>query len=176
MCSNQNGLACCEVGLDVRLPVGKHTAQNVLQALGARSVLNIRVAGVVCLRVGVVVIQRGRRNVVGTTPRHELLVAVFLADLGLILTLQSTVVTLVQTPGALDGNPQAVCSIQCKVCGVDCATLQGGVNNIGEDVALCQQLAATLSLSAALIGQVNVHPTGEQVLFIPLGLAVAQEY
>ena len=35
MCSNQNGLTCYEVGLDVRLPVGKHTAQNVLQALGA---------------------------------------------------------------------------------------------------------------------------------------------
>ncbi|CNH66149.1 Uncharacterised protein [Mycobacterium tuberculosis] len=50
------------------------------------------------------------------------------------------------------------------------------MNNIGEDVALCQQLAAALSLSAALIGQVNVHPAGEQVLLVPLGLAVAQEY
>ena len=84
--------------------------------------------------------------------------------------------TLVQAPGALDGNPQAVRCIQGDVCGVDGATLQGGVHNIGEDVALCQQLAAALSLGAALVGQIDVHPAGEQVLLVPLGLAVAQEY
>ena len=173
---HQNGLACCQVGLDVRLPVGEHTAQNVLEALGAGSVLNVGVTRVVCLRVGVVVVQRGRRNVVGTTPGHELLVAVFLTNLGLVLTLQGAVVTLVQAPGALDGNPQAVRCIQGDVCGVDSATLQGGVHNIGEDVALCQQLAAALSLGAALVGQVDIHPAGKQVLLVPLGLAVAQEY
>ena len=38
---HQNGLACCQVGLDVRLPVREHTAENVLEALGAGCVLNV---------------------------------------------------------------------------------------------------------------------------------------
>ena len=39
------------------------------------------------------------------------------------------------------------------------------MNNIGEDVALCQQLAATLSLSATLIGQVPEPDSGGAVFF-----------
>ena len=103
------------------------------------SVLNVGVTGVVCLRVGVVVVQRGRRNVVGTTPGHELSSPYSSRISDLFLPLQGAVVTLVQAPGALDGNPQAVRRIQGDVCGVDSATPQGGVHNIGEDVALCQQ-------------------------------------
>jgi len=50
------------------------------------------------------------------------------------------------------------------------------VHNIGKDTAFFQQFAAALSLSAAFISQIHIDPAGEQVLFVPLRLAVAQEY
>ncbi len=128
--------SCRRVGLDVRLPVGK-PRQNVLQALSARSVLDIAVARSMCT-VGVVVIQQGRRNVVGTTPSQDFSSPYSSRISDLFLPLGGAVVmtSLDWAPGALDGNPQTVCCIQW-VCGVRCATLQGGVNNIQEDVALC---------------------------------------
>ena len=50
------------------------------------------------------------------------------------------------------------------------------MHNIRQDVALFQQLAAALSLSTALICQININPAGEQVLLVPLRLAMAKEY
>lgn len=75
--------------------------------------------------------------------------------------------TLVQAPVALDGDPVAVSGIESQVGGVDGAALQGGVDDIGEDAAFLQQFATAGGFGATLLGQGNVYPAGEEVLFVP---------
>ena len=128
------------------------------------------------LRVLVVRVDLGRRGGVRTAPQHELLVAVLFADLGLVLALQSAVVTLVETPVTLNRNPQTICGIQSDVGGVDGATQQGGEHDVRKDVLLLEQLAATLGFGFTLLGQRYVDPAGELVSFIPCALSMTEQY
>ena len=50
-----------------------------------------------------------------------------------------------------------------------------GVQDVGQQVVLGQQLAAADGLGPALVVEVNVHPAGEQVLRVPFAVAVAQQ-
>ena len=175
MGSNQHGLAGLELRLDSGLEVRLHTLNNVGQALGFRN----RIAGVarvVVLGVLVVRVDLGRRGGVRTAPQHELLVAVLFADLGLVLALQSAVVTLVETPVTLNRNPQTIRGIQSDVGGVDGATQQGGEHDVRKDVLLLEQLAATLGFGFTLLGQRYVDPAGELVSFIPCALSMTEQY
>lgn len=82
---------------------------------------------------------------------------------------------LVQTPGAVDRDPVAVRGFQRELGGADGALLEGGVQDIGEQTGVLEQLTAADCLLLALLGEVDVHPTGEQVLRVPFALAVAEE-
>jgi hypothetical protein len=93
----------------------------------------------------------------------------------LVLALQRAVVPLVEPPGALHRDPAAVSRRQRDLRGVDRPGQQGGVQHLGQQPGLHQQLTAALRLAAALVVQVDVHPAGEQVLRVPLALAVAQQ-
>ncbi len=118
----------------------------------------------------------GGGGVVATTPQHELLVAEFVLDLGLVLTLQRTVVTLVQTPVADDGNPVTIRGVEREVRGADGAAQQRGVEHVREEVVFLEQFAGALAFCDALVGQAHVHPAGEQVHRVPFALAVAEQY
>ena len=175
MGGDQHGLAGAQLRLDGGLEVGLDTLDDVGQALGFRN----RVTGVtrvVVLRVLVVRVDLGRRGRVGATPQHELLVTVLLTNLGLVLALQSAVVTLVETPVTLNRNPQTICGIQSDVGGVDGATQQGGEHDVRKDVLLLEQLAATLGFGFTLLGQRYVDPAGELVSFIPCALSMTEQY
>ena len=175
MGSNQHGLSGLELRLDSGLEVRLHTLNNVGQALGFRN----RIAGVarvVVLGVLVVRVDLGRRGGVRTAPQHELFIAVLFADLGLVLALQSAVVTLVETPVTLNRNPQTICGIQSDVGGVDSATQQGGEHDVRKDVLLLEQLAATLGFGFTLLGQRYVDPAGELVGLIPCALSMTEQY
>ena len=175
MGGDQHGLAGAQLRLDGGLEVGLDTLDDVGQALGFRN----RVTGVtrvVVLRVLVVRVDLGRRGRVGATPQHELLVTVLLTNLGLVLALQSAVVTLVETPVTLNRNPQAIGGIQCDVGGVDGTTQQGGEDDVRQDVLLLEQLATTLGFGFALLGQRDVHPSGELIGLVPCALSVTEQY
>ena len=175
MSGDQNGLASLQLRLDVGLKVRLNALDHVGQALGFRN----RIAGVariVVLRVLVVRIDLRRRCGVGTTPQHELLVTVLLTDLGLVLALQGAVVTLVQTPAALDRNPQAIGLVQRDVGGVDGATQHRGEDDVRQDVLLLEQAAAVLGFLDTLLGQRDVDPAGELIGFIPCALSVTEQY
>ena len=91
---DHDGLAGLDLGNDGGFPVRQQTGDNVLEALGGR----YRLAGVT--RVSVLAelatsLDGRRRHIVGTTPEHELLLAVLVADFLLVLALQGAVVTLV---------------------------------------------------------------------------------
>src|SRR5690606_13368647 len=59
--------------------------------------------------------------------------------------------------------------------GADRAAQHRGVHDVGEQPLLAHQLAAADGLLAALLGQGHVHPAGEEVLGVPVALAVAQQ-
>src|SRR6476659_8456311 len=61
------------------------------------------------------------------------------------------------------------------MCGVDGAAQQRGVEHVGQQVRVAEQLAAVHRLAAALVVEVDVDPARELVLGVPLALAVAEE-
>ena len=51
-----------------------------------------------------------------------------------------------------------------------------GVQDVGQEAGLVQELAAAPGLRLALVGQVDVDPAGEQVLRVPLALPVTEQH
>ena len=175
---DEHGAAGLEVGDDGVVPVRQHAHDDVGQALGAGTDLRRQrgVARVVVLRPRVVVGQGRRRGVVGAAPAHELLLAVLGQRLGLVLALQRAVVALVQPPRPAHRDPQPVGRLQRQLGRADGPLLQRRVHDVGQQVVLDEQRAAAHGLGHALLGEVDVDPAGEQVLLVPVALAVAEQH
>ena len=84
--------------------------------------------------------------------------------------------TLVQTPAALNRNPQTICLIQSHVGGVDGATQHRGEDNIRKNILLLEQTTAILGFLDTLLGQRDVDPAGELIGFIPCALSMTEQY
>jgi hypothetical protein len=65
--------------------------------------------------------------------------------------------------------------VKRKVRGGDGPALQRGVHDVRKDAGLCELLTATHGLNPALVGEVDVDPSGEEVLGVPLTLAVSKQ-
>jgi hypothetical protein len=116
-----------------------------------------------------------RWDVVGAPPQHELFVAELGPDRRLVLALQRAVVPFVQPPTAPHRQPVQVGGVQRQLGGPDRAAQQRGVQHGRFDAVLGQQLPAAPGLRLAGLGQVHVHPAGEQVLQVPVALAVPEQ-
>src|SRR5690606_14425710 len=129
-------------------------------------------------RLGVlVVVGDGRRGrVVGAPPEHELLVAELLAGLGLVLALERAVVALVEPPGALDRQPEQAGLAQREVGGLDGPGQQTGVDDVGVQARLDEELPAPPGLFLALGREADVNPAGEQALRVPVAFAMPQQH
>ena len=84
--------------------------------------------------------------------------------------------TLVQTPAALDRNPQAICLIQRHVSGIDGTTQHRGEDDVRKNVLLLEQATAILGFLDTLLGQRDVDPAGELIGFIPCALSMTEQY
>ena len=51
-----------------------------------------------------------------------------------------------------------------------------GVQDVGQQPRLAQQLARARGFGLAELGEPDVHPTGEQVLLVPFAVAVAEQH
>ena len=136
---------------------------------------DVGVARIAVLAVLAARLDRRRRGVVAAPPRHELLFAVLFLGLGLVQALQRAVVALVEPPVAMHRDPVPVGLVQREVGGVDRPSQQRRVEHIGLAVQLLDQLAGAGRFGPALLGEVDVDPSGEQVQRVPLALAVAQQ-
>ena len=173
---DEHRLAGPQVRDDRRLPVGQEAGDDVLEALGAGQVgAEVGVLRQPGLRELAVVVERRRRDVEGAAPEHELLLAVRLEGLLLVLALQGAVVALVEAPGALDRDPVPVGDVEGRRGRVDRAAQQRGVHDVGEYAGVAQELARPDALGAALVVERDVDPPGEEVLGVPLALAVAEQ-
>src|SRR5690606_34637751 len=94
----------------------------------------------------------------------------------LVLALERAVVTLVEAPRPLHGDPVAVRRVEREVRRRDGAAQERGVHDVGRDAGLGEELTAALRLLGPLLRQGDVHPAGEQVLGVPFALAVAEQH
>jgi hypothetical protein len=84
-------------------------------------------------------------------------------------------VAFVEAPAAAYGQPGAVDAGQGQLSGVDGAAQHRGVQHVGHEAAVADELSRPFGFGAALVGEVDVDPAGEQVLGVPLALAVAEQ-
>ena len=124
------------------------------------------------------VVQRQRRwrDVVAAAPDLHLIRTVLLDGLRLVQSLQRTVVTFVQAPAALHRQPHQVHLVEHDPHGANGAFEDRGKDQV-EIVALgLQQPAGFARFVATQIGQVHIHPAGEQIFQIPGALTVTNQY
>ncbi len=110
-----------------------------------------------------------------TAPLHELRLAVLLEGVRLVEALQRTVVPLVEAPAALDRQPRAVGDVERDVRGLDGAGQHAREQDVRLQPRLLDQLAGARRLLLARLAEADIHPSGEEVLLVPVGLTVAQE-
>ena len=82
---------------------------------------------------------------------------------------------LVESPRALDGDPEPVGGVEGEVRGLDRAAEHGGVQHVGQEAGFGEQFAAADGFGLALLGEPHIDPSGEEVELVPDALAVAEE-
>jgi len=132
----------------------------------------------------VLIIQRFSAGGFSNTPHTQqiiqhfryLLFAILVDRLLLVQSLQGTVVTLVELPGFLDGNPHELGLLQNMPKSANGALQETGKSDIGLDAFLGNQLARLNDLFVAFGGERTVVPSGEFVFQIPSGFSVTDEH
>ena len=123
----------------------------------------------------VVVAQRWRSNVIASTPDLYLIGAMFGGGLCLVEALKFTVVAFIESPVAHNRNPHQVHLFHDEPKRTYRTSQHGRERDI-ERVAFGQHRLARLpGFEDALLGQIDVRPSGEEILEVPLALAVANE-
>jgi len=69
----------------------------------------------------------------------------------------------------------AICNIEGDVRRMNRTFEHAGVLDVRQDARLGEQLAGPSRFGSALVAQVDIHPPGEEVPLVPVGVSVAQE-
>jgi len=173
---NDNVLAGLEVGGNLVLPVREDAVEGGGEGLG--KVLVEGMAGVPGVVGGVVLgggVDGGRWDVVRATPDEDLVLAVLVDGLLLVEALEGTVVTLVELPGLVGGDPHEVGLLKDVPQSADGTLQERGVGNSGREALGLDELTGLDDLLVALGTERDIHPTGELVLEIPGGLAMTDK-
>mmetsp|Transcript_80261 Transcript_80261/g.192539 ORF Transcript_80261/g.192539 Transcript_80261/m.192539 type:complete len:201 (-) Transcript_80261:17-619(-) len=178
MGSHEHRLASLQLRGNGGLPVRHHTSNRVLQTLRVRKILRIqcRVLGLVARVVLAVLLEGGWWDVEATTPDLNLLRAMLDDGLLLVQARQATVHALVETPGLVHRDVQLIRSLQGQVAGLDGALQVGREGHVNLKAFGLQKLTCALGLTQALLGQIHIHPSCEDVRHVPLRLAVTREH
>ena len=161
----------------VSMPVGEEPRDRVLEAFGQGKLGRAQppVARVVAGRAGVGLLEGRRRHVVASPPDENLLVAILRRGLRLVQALQRPVVTLVEPPRMLDGDPHQVQLIQRDPERADRPLQDRRERDVEREPLGLEQLSGLLGLGLALVGQIDIGPAGEEVFLVPDALAMTQE-
>ncbi|KAJ8525203.1 hypothetical protein ON010_g15912 [Phytophthora cinnamomi] len=169
-------------GLDGRhnraLPLGQHALGRELQGLGQGQQLlgHVLVLDVVARVVLAGRVEVRRRDVVAAAPLEHLLGAVLLHGGLLVQARERAVVALVEAPGLVHGDPHLVALLQHVPQRADGALEVRRVGHVEGVALLLEQLAGGGRLLVALLRELHVVPAREQVLLVPLALAVADQH
>ena len=159
------------------VPERQHPRNGVLEAFGQGNVFGGQagIADVAALRARIVGLERGRRHVVAAAPDQHLIISVLAGGLGLVESLQSSVVTLVEAPGALRRQPGTIHGIEAVPEGVDGTLEHARIGLVEFETGLGQQLASLLGLGNARGREIDIHPAGKTVVEVPGGFAMADQ-
>ena len=166
--------ATAQRGRDLGLIIGQHARDRVLQALAVRNI-DPGIAAVGADLVRARGVQRRRRNVERAAPDLDLRLADPRDRLGLVEPGQPAIVALVQSPVLGHRQPQSVHRMQHEVERADRAGLDAGEAAIEIEPLFPDQRARRARFGNPGFGQVDIPPSGEAVLKVPLRLAVAEE-
>src|SRR6056297_816878 len=108
-------------------------------------------------------------------PFMHLLLADLLALLVLVLSLKGTVVPLVQSPVPLHPHPQKIKLVEHGPERPDRAFLDGGEAEIERYAFGFYQPCRPPGLFDAMIGQIDIRPSGETVVAIPDAMSMAKK-
>src|SRR5262245_17845704 len=120
--------------------------------------------------------QRRRRRVIAPAPDLHLFVAELGRGLGLVESLQPTVMPLVQSPRPMDGNPHHVEFVQRDPQRPDGAFEYRRICDVELILLGAHQASGLARLFATFVAEIDVRPTGESVLLVPSALAVTKQY
>src|SRR5215208_2745806 len=120
----------------------------------------------------VVLRQRWRWSVIASAPDLHLCLAVLCGRLRLVQSLQRAIVTLIQAPGFVDGDPQHVHLVERNPQRANRALQDGRVGDVELKLLGAHEPAGLARFRAAVLSQVHVGPTGETVVLIPGALTV----
>ncbi|MPN10075.1 hypothetical protein SDC9_157368 [bioreactor metagenome] len=160
------------------VPERDDPGHGVLEAFGQGHVgrRELFVAAVVALATRIGRFQRRRRGVVAAAPDQHLRFTILLGHVGLVQSLQRTVMALVESPALDHGQPGAVHGVQHMPERVGGALEHGGEGDVEGEAGFLHQAAGVLGFLDAFLGEVHVGPAGEAVFLVPGGFAVAQQH
>lgn len=118
----------------------------------------------------------GRWRVEAPTPHVGLFLAVAFGGLDLVESLERPVMAFVEAPVSLDWQPRLAHGLEGKVLGNDGSDEERGMAYVESESLLGHSDASAGCLLAALIGEFDVMPTGEQVQAVPFALAVSKDH
>lgn len=177
MCGDEYALAGEHLGANLVFEIRPGAGDRVLEALGIGQLIG-RDITVLLLGVGIARVVRfecRRADIEGAAPDEHLLVAVLRCGIGLVETLQRSVVALVELPGFDDGQPLAIHLAEHDVEGVNCALETRGIAGVEVEARFFEGSTACCGFFAARVGEFYVGPAGEQVEFVPLGFSVTDK-
>ena len=92
------------------MPIRQETVHCILEAFSKRQLIfnQISIARVITWIALILLLKRGRWDIVGTTPDEHLFLAMLLCCLSLIKALKSPIMTFVQTPVSTHGQPYLI--------------------------------------------------------------------
>src|ERR1035437_5841625 len=118
----------------------------------------------------------GRRDVVGAAPDVHLLLAPFLARVVLVETDQLAVVALVERLVLEHRNFRLAQFLEHQIERALRADQRGVEVNVQLDPLRLELAAGLARFGDALVGEVDIAPAGEQVLQVPVALAVTHQH
>src|SRR5687767_14649435 len=120
----------------------------------------------------IVPFQSGWSHIITTTPEMYLLLSKCLGHFSLIQTLQCTIVTFVQLPRSVDGQPLPFHFLHDDPHSLDSAAEHRSKDYIKIITTLPEQSPSLMRLFPAKIGKADIRPARESIFEIPRALSV----
>jgi len=135
VCSDDDSPALAQGGGYDLMPVGTYSIESVLEGFASRWLRQTQrtVSRHQFLVAKIIAFHEWRWCCVTPSPDAHLFVAVLLSGGLLVEALQGAVMTLVEAPGAVDGDPHQVQIVQDNSEGPDCPLQHGRVANVKDE-------------------------------------------
>src|SRR5262249_30381803 len=108
-------------------------------------------------------------------PDLDLRLAELRRCLRLVQPLKRSVMTFIEAPRTMHGNPHQVHDIERNPERANRSLQHGGVGDVEREAACEEGAPGRGRLGPPLLGQVNIGPAGEAVLAVPVALTVSQK-